>query len=344
MKRNSKARFNEMALYKAMDEYFDNPQAKTICQREGIKTLPSEDTRFYGVFLTRLDKEHKIKIDPKRFRKKLYIPKSAEKVLAKRTGHYFTPVKKSFYDFNCNIFFEEVTNIKKDWSNEYRPIIDRAVKDILDAEYHFEDMCGVLEPDEAFTNSMVLHNQAKARVYEKRNRLQLSLYAQFFHQMVSRIEAITVFVLTTNGYEGDRFDRNVLYAFKGANQAKIKELKGFAEYDTLYAIWHFIKHNSKSTHDTILNLCPDVLVKDSSNKEKTLPYKQGELAIFYIHFTNELIEKLLDGVITFFIEYCKVVFNEDYEEAQWNYDDFFLSQVKSEIEMLQNPLGLPWWI
>lgn len=54
-----------------------------------------------------------------------------------------------------------------------------------------------------------------------------------------------------------------------------------------------------------------------------MPYKQGELAIFYMQFTNELMEKLLGGVITFFIEYCKVFFNEDYEEAQWNYDGFF---------------------
>lgn len=343
MKKNSKARFNNIALYKAMDNYFDNPNAQEICRKARIQTIPSEDTRYYGVFLTER-KGDKLKIDIKRFEKKFGLPQSAKKVLKERTGHYFIPAKINFFDYNCNVFFNAIEKIKKDWQNEYQPLIDETIKDIPNAEYQYEDMCGILEPDEAMTNSMFLQYKAQAQVEAKRNRLYLSLYAQFFHQMVSQIEALTLSVLTKNGYEGDRFDRNVLYAFKGANQSKIKELQGFVEYDTLYAIWHFIKHNSKSTYDAVLNICPEILIKDSSKDKNLLKYKQGDLAIYYIKFTNELIKKLLNGVQKFFVEYCKLVFNEDYEEAQWNYSRYFLSQVYDEIEMLQNPLGLPDWI
>jgi hypothetical protein len=344
MKRDSKARFNNIELYKAMDDYYDNPEAEAMCKKAGIKMPPLEDTRYYGVFITGARGKRKIQIDPKRFKEKLGLPKEADAVLAKRTGHYFVPAKEDFYDYNCNIFFDAIAKIKKDWQTEHKPIIDRAIKDIPDAEYQFDDLCGALEPDEAMMNSTFLHNQATARVEARRKRLHLSLYAQFFHQMVSSIEAITVSVLTHNGYEGDRFDRNVLYAFKGANQEKIKELKGFAEYDKLYAIWHFIKHNSKSTYDAVLSLCPEILVKDPWDKKKLLEYKQGNLAIYHIHFTNQLIEKLLKGVTTFFMEYCRVVFGENYDEAQWNYNGYFLSQVNGEIESFRNPLGIPPWI
>lgn len=95
---------------------------------------------------------------------------------------------------------------------------------------------------------------------------------------------------------------------------------------------------------TLLEIAPEILVKDATNNEKLLNYKQGDLAIYYINFTNELIEKLLNRVQTFFVEYCKIVFGENYDEAQWNYSKFFLSKVNDEIEMLQNPLGLPDWI
>lgn len=343
MKKNSKARFNNMELYKAMDNFYDNPQSQILCRKAGVQNSPAEDTRYYGVFLTNC-KDNEIKIDIKRFEKILGLPKNVSSGIKERTGHYFVPAKKDYYDYNCNIFFEVIAKIKKDWKEEYKPLIDKAIKDIPDAEYRFEDMCGILEPDEAVTNSMILQAKAQAKVQARRNRLYLSLYAQFFHQMVSQIEAITVSVLTNNGYEGDRFDRNVLYAFKGANQSKIKELNGFMEYDTLYAIWHFIKHNSKSTYDTLLEIAPEILVKDATNNEKLLNYTQGNLAIYYINFTNDLIEKLLNGVQTFFIEYCKIVFDENYDEAQWNYSKFFLSKVNDEIEMLQNPLGIPDWI
>ncbi|MDR2046788.1 MAG: hypothetical protein LBP79_02640 [Clostridiales bacterium] len=269
--------------------------------------------------------------------------------MAKRTEHYFIPAKDDYYDYNCNIFSDAITQIQDEWQKENKPLIDRAIKEIKDAEYEWDNMCGVLENDEAMMNSSFLQRRAQGEVEAKRKRLYLSLYAQFFHQMVSKIEAVTVAVITRNdGYDGDRFDRNVLYAFGAraatTEQERIKELKGFSEYDKLYTIWHFIKHNSKSTYEAVLNLCPEILQKDPWNEKELRKYKQGDLAIFYIHFTNELIEQLLDGVKTFFKEFCRLVFGEDYDEAQWNYTKYFMKQVNSEIDGIRNPLGLPWWI
>lgn len=35
--------------------------------------------------------------------------------------------------------------------------------------------------------------------------------------------------------------------------------------------------------------------------------------------------------------------NEDYSEAQWNYDKYFVKLVDDVIEDFRNPLGLEWW-
>ncbi|GHV00133.1 hypothetical protein FACS1894211_06830 [Clostridia bacterium] len=97
-------------------------------------------------------------------------------------------------------------------------------------------------------------------------------------------------------------------------------------------------------NEAVLNLCPEILQKDPWDEKKLRKYKQGDLAIFHIRFTNELIEKLLNGVKTFFKGFCRLVFGEDYDEAQWNYTKYFMKQVNSEIDGIRNPLGLPWWI
>jgi hypothetical protein len=79
---------------------------------------------------------------------------------------------------------------------------------------------------------MLSHGIAEIR----KNELYCSLYAQYFHQMVSQIEVLTLKVLTLNGYEGDKFNRNILYAFKGNKQESVRALDGFREYDKMYAI------------------------------------------------------------------------------------------------------------
>ena len=53
---------------------------------------------------------------------------------------------------------------------------------------------------------------------------------------------------------------------------------------------------------------------------------------------------MLDGCDNFFKEYCELVFEENYTEAQWNYGRFFLNIVKEEIENITNPLGIPWYL
>ena len=44
------------------------------------------------------------------------------------------------------------------------------------------------------------------------------------------------------------------------------------------------------------------------------------------------------------LEVLEPFINENYAEAQWNYGQYFLSQVSDTIESFVNPLGLPSYI
>ncbi len=52
------------------------------------------------------------------------------KSLIKRKGnerktHYFYPNKESYYDYNCNLFAEEIKSVKKEWYEVFNPLIER---------------------------------------------------------------------------------------------------------------------------------------------------------------------------------------------------------------------------
>jgi hypothetical protein len=69
-------------------------------------------------------------------------------------------------------------------------------------------------------------------------------------------------------------------------------------------------------------------------------YKQGELACFFVNFTDEFIDSVLNGVERFLTEYCRLVFDEDSQEALWNSEEYFLSRAYGEIDEIQAPFGL----
>ena len=197
-------------------------------------------------------------------------------------------------------------------------------------------MCGILEPDEANTwanyNNMINDMRYKEECID----VVVSLYSQFLHLLASQVEAVTVKILTKENAVTDRFDRKSLYATAVGKEKTVEELPSFRYYDKLYCIWHFIKHNSLSTYEKLHERYPDALISEK--------YQQGDLAIHYLNVSDELVIELMDGCISFFKEYCNLVFDEDYDEAQWNYGQYFLNIVNDTIDGFTNPLGIPSYI
>jgi hypothetical protein len=299
------------------------------------------DTRYYGVFIKGHGEDRNVLIDPRRYEKICGLSEEMKSVISSRSyGSRFKPAKKNILDYNINFMRRELAKIREHWENTNKPMINHVISEISGKVFVPIDddlaMSGILEPDEAAIHANMKTMLSHMRAKEKRATLYYSLYAQFFHQMVSQIEALFIKTLTRNGYEGDRFDRNVFYAFKGAKEEKIKELDGFAEYDKMYAIWNFIKHNSLSTYACLKDKYPDALIEGE--------YPQGEPACFYVEFDNCFIDTVLSGVDRFIKGYCDIVFGESENEASWNSDEHFLNSVYHTIEASENPLGIPPWI
>ena len=341
MKRERRMRLKDFELYHAMDADYgdeasdaDKVKTETILSKYGI-TVPYEDTRYYGVFI--YGKDARVKIDPIRYDKKIGLSDEMKKVMAKRKTHYFFPTHRRYLDYNCNIFRNEITDIKSKWLYEHKPIVDAAIVKIKSKNYSLANdynfMCGISSHGAASARAQWATMKAAKEAEYKRFGLRTSMYAQFFHLMVSRIEAITVYVLTQNGFQKEKFKRSELFYFKSATKKRVISLEGYSDYEKMYCIWNFIKHNSISTYKMLNDKCPGIIANKAT-------YKQGDLAIYFIDINEDLILETLDGVSRFFDAYCQLVFKENVKSAHWNYDQHFLDHANAEIESYTNPLGL----
>jgi hypothetical protein len=300
------------------------------------------DTRYYGVFRKGNGENCRVLVDPKRYQKFFNISENMKRVMDKRKGPLFRPAKKNIFDYNINFIKRELDEIKKEWNSTNKPMIDRVLSEICGKEYMpFDDELarnGILDTEEAVYNARIKTRLSQESAENKKKQLYYSLYAQFFHQMVSQIEALQLKLLTKNGYEDEQFNRNVLYDFKGNTKERVRSLKGFADYEKMYVIWNFIKHNSKLTFNEVKKNFPEILIYKEGS------YIQGDLACFHVDFTDSMIDSIIDNVTIFLKEYCQLVFKEDEFEATWNSEEKFLYEAYYAIEIESNPLRPPFWI
>lgn len=299
------------------------------------------DTRYYGVFI---DKKHgrcKIKIDVKRYCKKIGLSEAQLKIAKNRKTHYFMPTKQKFNDYNCNQLVSFVNEIRLEWNKRYALIIEDIMDSVqLKKSIPADDdlfLCGVLDYDEAVAVSAMHNFRIEKQEQRIKTELYMSLHAQFFHQMVSKIEALTYAVLIKNGFNRKEFKRGDLYKFKGNKFSEVQKLRGFDSYEKMYLIWNFIKHNSVKSFEALKSKYSQVFLQ-TNNK---IVYRAGDLAYQHIAFSKEMVDDILLGVGEFFKNYCQLTFGEDYQRAQWDYEKYFLDKAKGEIETITNPLSIP---
>lgn len=299
---------------------------------------PSEWNEYYGLF--KLD-NGRIGIDPKRYEKKIghsSLTNKAWSIMNNRKTTYFHPKKKEYLDYYVNNFIDTVDELKNEFNNIYIPIIKQTIENINKKRKKYTPgdvdlfMQGIYEYDEACMSAQRATWRRNAAINNEINETIITLITQFFHNMASRIEAVSVLMYSKINPKMKKWSRDKLYDNINIHQKSSRDLPSFKYHDELYLIWNFIKHNNKDTYDNLKKDYPSVLI----DKE----YNAGEPAKYYVKISDKLINQLLDGVRNYFIEWCELNCNENYYEAKWNYDNYFIEQVDDAIEMIRNPLGL----
>lgn len=308
--------------------------SKTI--RKDYTKLENEyDNRgHYGLFI----KAGRVKLDTKRYKKFFQLP---DNKIEHRKSVYYTPNKIHRHDYLSNIFSDKLLELKKLWLNEFSKAIDiiKTPKQVEDDVRTSNLMDGVLDYDEAGMTGLFasIKRQKQYRFVIK------SIYAQFFQQMMAEIDALSLRVMVSQGYKNDTFSKLLFDTFiqgkqKGKNKIDFLHYDNYDIYNKAYLVWNFLKHNSQRSYDELKRKYPE-MIYDPNNS-----YQNGDLALTVLKIDENFIINCLDNMHNFFDEVCIRGFGENPDDAEWDYDDYFINQVDDEIECLTNPLGLPPWV
>lgn len=296
---------------------------------------------YYGLFYVDGGrKSGRVAIDPKRMKQMIYhaFNKHQLKVMSNRNITYFHPVKIKKNDYIVNNFVNVTSELKREFNEIYIPIIKDSIKNINNEKKKYTPgdvsnfTSGIYDYEEACISANIATWRQNNQINEKMYDVYITLLSQFFHNMASRIEAVSVSIYSKLNPKMKRWSRDKLYDNVNNKQISSRELPSFKYHDKLYLIWNFIKHNNYDTYENLKRDYPEVLYDEK--------YEAGNDAKYYIKLDEKLIDELLNGVEKYFIEWCEVNVDENYEDAQWNYDDYFKGLVFDAIEDARNPLAI----
>ena len=284
---------------------------------------------YYGLFL----REGRVKIDTKRYKKFFKVP---DNKIEHRKTVYYLPTKQHRSDYKCNWFRDLFSSYRKLWCEEYKDFLDsiKTPKQVEDGARLDYLSTGILDYDEADMKAKV-SGWRRSGVY--RNIIK-SLYAQFFHQMMSAIDALCLKLITACGYKEDDFSKKQFDSFiqglQGSNAIKFKEYSFYSIYDKAFTVWNFLKHNSLKSYNILKKWYPD-MIWDPDGR-----YQNGDSALNVVKLDEKFIFSCLDNLHLFFDELCQRTFGENADDAQWDYDDYFEEVVQDQIDVIINPLDL----
>ncbi len=309
-----------------------------VYEKGGYNTL-----EFYGLLM----KKGKLRIDVKRYSRNFDLPEGIKK---QRKTVYFSPTKKHRNDYMYNIISDFLDEVSRDWSEQLEMITIMCKEEKKRPAYKkqenvsddFNFMSGISDHEEASYTMNIRNMMRTARLEAKLTKLIVTNYAQFVHEFVSRLEAVTIRIMKIKGYDDDEFDRSRFYSFFEAliskeESKKVADLPSYPSYGRIYAIWNFLKHNTVSTYDKLKKDYPEMIVSNSK------PYQNGQLAIYFINWSNwekGFIQNTIKGISDFFKELFRLAFDEDSTFSSWNYDDYFIEEVNSYIKNIEDPFGL----
>lgn len=296
------------------------------------KGQPREQWAYYGFH----SKRGRLHIDTKRFKKIMTRDGTTEflhdGMFKNRNTAYLIPKKIRRYDYKVNLLRDLISELLKDWKEEYKPIISK----ILSPEDVYERvrMDGILKTacSDDYDEIEVEARIEAFRRYNRYKKIIKSVYCSFINKICSEIDRFILIFFKNLGYSKKDFNLTEFFDFtkklgKKKKTKKLDALSGYKEFNVLHKINNFLKHNTIESYKNLKNISPENVVSTNSNG-KEITYENGMFAGDWIIIEENYIDNVLEKINTFFEEYCFNFLGEDIEESKRNYDDYFKNVFK----------------
>lgn len=260
-----------------------------------------------------------------------------EELLKQDKSVLFIPDKQHRDDYIVNIFCDLLNNFEKDWNTEYKPIFKniKTPEEVHD-DVRLNDLVYTSSPDDLDEIESDAIFSSLKRQYEY-NWIIQALYCQFIIKLATEVDRITLIAMCKLGYKGNNYNFNSFAKFtdglaRNRTTLKISQLDKYNAYNMLHKINNFLKHNTICSYMDLKKYYPNNVL--SIEKGTTdMVYENGMFAGDWIIIKDGYIDDLIRKLKTFFKRYCEIFVNENVEEANWNYDDYFIYAYKE----MKNP-------
>lgn len=281
---------------------------------------------YYGLVF----KDGHVKIDTRRYKKFFELPDPKIEI---RSTVYYEPKREHKLDYYCNFFRARCQILTEKYFKEFKIAIE-AIKTPKQVEDNARfQLINSGETNETAAEKALLKGIKRISPYKYAIK---SLYAQFYHQMMAEIDAQTCRVMIPLGFREDDFNKKSFDIFiqskQGSNSKPFKNFEYYYIYDRAYSVWNFLKHNSKKSYDILCKYYPEMVYDPENN------YRNGDLALSVLKLDEKFILNVLKELPLFFDEVCSVGLRENVKDALWDYEDYFVEQVKKVTDTYNNPL------
>ena len=276
-------------------------------------------------------KSGRLHIDTKRYKKACesvgitdFLP---SELFEQRNTVYYEPSKIKRYDYKVNIFRDLLGELKKDWHEEYKPLLDKVTTpEQVEDSYRTNALMYTSDSDDYMDICADAKLEAWKRGSKYRHVIQ-SLYCQFIQKIATEVDRYTLIVMVECGWKGTDFGFGNFRSFsdgllKQKDKTKINTLSKYNAYNLLHKLNNFLKHNSVESYKTLVRLYPSNVASIENGKAKTT-YENGMFAGDWIIVKPNYIDDLLDKLVLFFEDYCRVYLGENVEKSKWDYDNYF---------------------
>ena len=299
------------------------------------------DYAYYGFHL----KDGRYHIDTKRL-KKLHCDGSFPDGLFNlpRNTHYFLPKHKFEKEWAINVLKAYLNKLSSDWNKEFKTVISKITtpKEVKDNvrlnEVAYTSNADDLEDIEFHTLI------AGIRREDKYNEVIKSIHLQYIQKIFAEYFRALLNVIKDRGYENkDDFTYEKLcYYVQSKFQIESKRanplfrLPHYRYFDLLNKIDNFLKHNTRRSYNALAN---NPFEKDEdlkafqssyvfSAKEAGFEYENGMYAGNWLKIGPTFVDDILNNLLEFSKEFCKLVYDEEPGESWWNSDESLLRILK----------------
>ena len=292
-------------------------------------------------------KSGRLHIDTKRYKKACesvgitdFLPSG---LFEQRNTVYYEPTKIQRYDYKVNIFKDLLTALKEDWKREYKPLLSKVMtpKEVEDS-YRTDALMYTSDADDYddICSAAMMAGWKRAPKY---HQVVQSLYCQFIQKIATEVDRYTLIFMVECGWKGTDFSMENFLSFsdgllKQKGEKVFRSLSKYNAYTLLHKLNNFLKHNSAESYKTLKKLFPNNVATVESGRAKA-PYENGMFAGDWIIVKENYIDDLLDKLVIFFEDYCRVYLNEDPSKTGWDYDDYFYDAYR-QMKYPEHYLGL----